>query len=148
MPNLNSDFGFTLASRQSCLPCLPCLRKMMIPLAWTASDRPQGVFLYMKHFIAFIVSHYLSFKSCLSISEDQEYVNIKTPKIYDLFCMNVQCIFLKHAHWDFKKDSWVILGLISGNCIYWHQRKLQFFTKVLMTWGLVACCLSKTGCGH
>lgn len=66
---------------------------------------------------------------------------LKTKNICDLFCMNVQRIFLKHAHWHFKKDSWVILGIISGNCIYWHQRKLQFFTKVLMTWGLVACCL-------
>lgn len=87
----------------------------------------------MKHFVAFIASRYLSFTSCLCISEYQEYVNIKTPKIYNLFYMNVQCIFLKHAHWDLKKDSCVILGLISGICIYWHQRKLQFFTKVLMT---------------
>jgi len=65
----------------------------------------------------------LSFECCLWISEDPEYVNIKTQKIYDLFCMNFQCIFLKHAHRDFKKDSRVILRLISGNCIYWHQRK-------------------------
>lgn len=59
----------------------------------------------MKHFIAFIVSRYLSFESCLCISEDPEYVNVKNQKIYDLFCMNVQCIFLKHAPQDFKKDS-------------------------------------------
>lgn len=54
--------------------------------------------------MAFIVSRYLSFKSCLCISEDPEYVNIKNQKIYDLFSMNVQCIFLKHAHRDFKKE--------------------------------------------
>lgn len=71
----------------------------------------------------------LSFESCLRISEDPEHINIKKWKIYDMFCMNIQCIFLKHAHQDFKKDIWVIIGLISGNCIYWHQRKLQFFTK-------------------
>lgn len=54
---------------------------------------------------------------------------LKNQKIYYLFCMNVPCVFLKHAHWDLKKDSWVILGLISGNCIYWHQRKWQYFLK-------------------
>lgn len=61
----------------------------------------QEVFLNMKHFMAFRVSRYLSFKSCLCISEDPKYVNIKNQKIYDLFSMNVQCIFLKHAHQDF-----------------------------------------------
>lgn len=124
VPNFNSDFGVTLAWCQSCHLHLPWMTKIMIPLAWMASNRQQGAFLNTKHFIAFIVSHYLSFKSCLCISEDPEYVNIKKPKIYYLFCMNVPCVFLKHVHWGLKKDSWVILGLISGNGIYWHQKKL------------------------
>lgn len=123
VPNFNSDFGFTLAWCQSCHHRLPWMTKIMISPVWMASYRQQGVFLNIKHFIAFIVSHYLSFKSCLCFFEDPEYVNIKKPKIYYLFCMNVPCVFLKLAHWDLKKDSWVLLRLISGNCIYWHQRK-------------------------
>lgn len=130
VPNFNSDFGFILAWCQNCHYYLPWMTKIMIPLGlngkWQTARSVSkhkafhcicGVTLFV---LQILLNVFLTIQSMSTL---------KTQKIYDLFCMNVPCVFLKHAHWDLKKDGWVILGLISGNCIYWHQRKWQFFLK-------------------
>lgn len=148
VPNFNSDFGFTLAWCQSCHYCLPWMTKIMIPLVWMASDRQQGVFLNTKHFIAFIVSHYLSFKSCLCIFEDPEYINIKKPKNILLVLYECSMCFPEACALGFKKRQLSYTRTNFWQLYLMAPKKMIVLPKVLMTRGLMACYLFKTGCSH
>lgn len=148
VPHFNSEFGSTLIWCLRCHCCLPYVRTTVIPLVWMASDRLKGVFLNT-NLTAFIASGVIcSLNPIYLFLWIQSTSTLKNEKYITCSVWMLDVFSWSMLIRSFKKDVWVIIGLISGNCIYWHQRKLQFFTKGLMTWGLVAFCLSQTGCSH